>query len=91
MGSLSIHGLVLLYLAKNNDNTVQVIAQEMGLSIRGVQNIIEDPVSAGYLGKQKIGRGIHYTINPGIPLRHYLTRDYKASIILHALGWKKPE
>jgi len=87
----SNHGLIFIYLAKNSNSTVQVIAQEIGLSIRAVQNIIHDLEESGYLTKQKIGRCNRYMINSGMPLPHRLNQDYTVADLLSVLGCKIPQ
>ena len=79
---LSNHGRVFSYLARHPDNTTQLIAQEVGLSIRAVQKIIDDLENDGYLHRQKIGRCNHYSIHPDMPMRHRMESDHTVRELL---------
>ena len=83
---LSNHGRVLAYIAKRPISTTQVIAQEVGLSIRGVQQILDELEEEGYIGRQKLGRCNRYIVHPEIPMRHRLERKYSVGQILLAIG-----
>jgi predicted transcriptional regulator len=79
---LSNHGRVFNYLAKHPENTTQVIAQEVGLSIRAVQKIIDDLELDGYLHRQRVGRCNHYAVHPEMPMRHRMEAAYAVGTIL---------
>jgi predicted transcriptional regulator len=83
---LSNHGIVLGYIAKHPMATFQKIAQEAGLSIRGVQNIITDLEKAHYIEKHKEGRCNYYSVYTELPLRHRLLKKYSVRDILMAIG-----
>jgi len=84
---LTNHGTVLVYIAKHPQAAAQRIAQEAGLSIRAVQNIIIDLEKTGYVTRQKEGRRNHYTVHPEQPIRHRLQGDYPVGNILRAIGY----
>jgi predicted transcriptional regulator len=84
---LSNHGRVLIYLAKHPNSTTQELAQKASLSIRAVQNIIDDLEHGGYITRNREGRKNHYTINPDLPMRHRLEREFAVKEILLALGY----
>jgi len=79
---LTNHGRVFIYLSRHPRNTAQVIAQDVGLSIRAVQKIIDDLESGGYLHRRKVGRCNHYIIHPEMPLRHRLAIEPVAEEVL---------
>jgi DNA-binding MarR family transcriptional regulator len=79
---LSNHGRVFSYLARHPENTTQVIAQEVGLSIRAVQKIIDDLERDGYLRRQKVGRCNHYVVHPEMPMRHRMEENCAVGKIL---------
>ena len=83
---LSTHGIVLAYIAKRPKSTTQVIAQEVGLSIRGVQQILDELEEEGYMDRQKLGRCNHYVVHPEMPMRHSLERKHNVGQILLAIG-----
>jgi predicted ArsR family transcriptional regulator len=82
---LSNHGKVYAYLAGHKDSTTQGIAQEIGISIRAVQNIIDDLEEEGYLQRQKIGRRNNYIIYPGVHARSGMETDYAVGRMLVSL------
>jgi DNA-binding transcriptional ArsR family regulator len=82
----SNHGHVLAFVAEHPQATTQFIAQSGGLSIRAVQNILQDLEEDGYLTKAKVGRNNLYRVNPEKPLRHRLERHHNVSSLLQALG-----
>ena len=83
---LSNHGHILAYVAEHPQSTTQYIAQRARLSIRAVQNILDDLEEGGYLTREKVGRGNQYGINPDKPLRHHLENGRSVSNLLEALG-----
>ncbi len=84
---LTNHGTVLVYIAKHPKAAVQRIAQEAGLSIRAVQNIIIDLEKTGYITRQKEGGRNHYTVHPERPIRHRLQGVYPVGNMLQAIGY----
>jgi len=85
---LSNHGRIFIYIAKHPKSTTETIAREVGLTQRGVQKIITELVSAGYIARRKEGRSNLYTIHPKLPMRHELERDFVVGDLLLALGHK---
>jgi DNA-binding MarR family transcriptional regulator len=88
---LSNHGRVFVYLAKHPKSTSQEIAQEANLSIRTVQNIIDELEINGYVARQKEGRCNRYTVHPELPMRHKLEKDHSVGEILRVLGGREEE
>lgn len=84
---LSNHGRIFVYVAKHPKSTTEVISREVGLTQRGVQKIITELVSAGYIARRKEGRSNLYMINPKLPMRHQLERDFMVGDMLLALGY----
>jgi predicted HTH transcriptional regulator len=62
------HGLVLACIADNPQGTALQVANKVSMSHRTIQRIIRDLVVAGYLSKEKVGRGNRYHINLHLPL-----------------------
>lgn len=84
---LTNHGRVLVYIAKYPQSTEQEIAQDAGLSIRAVQQIVTHLVEGGYIIRDREGRRNRYTVHPEMPMRHRLERDHAVGDILFALGY----
>jgi DNA-binding Lrp family transcriptional regulator len=80
----SNHGRILIYLASNPKCTIQVIAQETGLSIAAVNNIVRTLEKDGYISRIKVGRRNSYHIHPEKPLRHQLEQKYTLNDLLVA-------
>ena len=83
---LSNHGRVLAYVSKNPKSTTQVIAHKVELSIRGVQQILDELEAEGYLNREKLGRCNHYVVHPEMPMRHRLEKKCSVGKILMAIG-----
>jgi DNA-binding IclR family transcriptional regulator len=64
------HLHVLLYVARNPDAQVRVVAMEVGLTERAAHRILSDLAQGGYITVTKNGRRNHYRVNPGTKLRH---------------------
>lgn len=84
---LSNHGRIFVYIAKHPKSTTEVISREVGITQRGVQKIITELVSAGYVARRKEGRSNLYTVHDKLPMRHQLEGDYTAGDLLLALGY----
>lgn len=85
---ISNHGHMVDFLANNPRSTTQEIAQMIGLSIAGVQNIIADLEREGYLTIVKAGRRNQYIVHTDQPMRHPLERDYIVGDVLKSSGHK---
>ena len=64
---------ILLLIAKTSDVRMRELAQEVGITERAVQRIVEDLAASGYLSVTKEGRRNRYTVQTELPLRHSLT------------------
>lgn len=86
---LSNHGRVLIYIFNNPKSTTEEISRETELSQRGVQKIITELETAGYIAHKKKGRRNHYTVNAELPMRHHLEQNHMVGDIIHALGYSR--
>jgi len=86
---LTNHAVVLSLLAQNPRITALELALAIGITERAVRRVIADLAATGYIGKEKLGRGTRYWINPGLPLRHVTHREVAVVDFLKALGWKE--
>ena len=85
---LSKHALVLSLIAKNQRVTAQEMATAIGTTERQVRRVIADLYKDGYISKKKVGRGVKYSINTGLSLRHDTHTDIAIGDFLKALGWR---
>ena len=82
---LSKHGLVLSLISRYPSITGHELAHAIGLTERQIRTIIADLCSCGYVIKEKVGRGIRYTINTDLKLRHCTQRETDVGDFLAAL------
>ena len=83
------HALVLSLLARQPRITARELSADIGITERTVRKIIADLDAVGYITKKKRGRGIRYTINPDLSMRHDAHREIAVGDFLQALGWKR--
>lgn len=83
---LSNHGRVFVYITKHPKSTTEVISREVGLTQRGVQKIITEMDTAGYIARRKEGRSNRYVVHPELPMRHSLEQEHVVGELLLALG-----
>ncbi|MFI7680932.1 helix-turn-helix transcriptional regulator [Actinophytocola sp. NPDC049390] len=86
---LSNHAHVLLCLAADPDQTLPVIAEQVGITTRAVQLILSDLVEGGYVERTKVGRRNHYRVNPDGHLRHPLEAHHHVADLIDALGLRQ--
>ncbi|MBN2076226.1 MAG: winged helix-turn-helix transcriptional regulator [Dehalococcoidales bacterium] len=84
---LSNHGRVLIYIFNNPKSTTEEISRETELSQRGVQKIITELETEGYIAHKKEGRRNHYTVHSELPMRHHLEQNHMVGDIIRALGY----
>lgn len=83
---LTNHGHVLLAVAGAPDARVADIADEVGISARGALAILHDLEDGGYVGRTKVGRRTHYTVNTAMPFRHPATAGHRVGELLTLLA-----
>jgi predicted transcriptional regulator len=83
---LSNHGQVLAYITKHPQKTTQSIAHAVGLSMRGVQIILDELQEEGYIDRQKEGRCNQYAVHPEMPMRHRFHSRHTVGEVLKAIG-----
>ena len=86
---LTNHALVLSLIANHPRITGREIADEIGITERAVRRLIADLDAGGYLTKSRIGKGVEYSINPDLSLRHFTHREVVIGDFLKALGWRR--
>jgi DNA-binding MarR family transcriptional regulator len=83
---LSHHAQVLLCISRDPDARLREIASAVGITERAVQAIVNDLVEAGYVGRTRVGRRNHYSVNAKMPMRHRLQHDLDAGTLLRLMG-----
>jgi biotin operon repressor len=67
---LTNHSHVLLLIARDPESRMRDVAQQVGITERAVQRIVDDLQEYGVLSVVKRGRRNTYTVNLRLPLRH---------------------
>jgi predicted transcriptional regulator len=71
---LTNHAHVLLCLVRDPEMRMRDIADVVGITERGVQKIVADLATEGYLQREREGRCNKYRIDTSRPLRHPIER-----------------
>ena len=82
---LTNHAHVLLCLTRTPDARVKDVAEQVGISERMVQLVLNDLEEAGYLARRRIGRRNVYDVIGG-PLRHPMEQEHQVNELLAVLG-----
>lgn len=85
---LTNHALVLLHIAYHPMTTAREISTYVGITERAISKLISNLDEEGYITKKKVGRRIHYSINPELLLRHDNVREIAVGDFLKVLDWK---
>ncbi len=67
---LSNHAHVLVALYLDPDLVLREVALKVGITERGVQRIVQDLETEGFIRREKVGRKNHYQVITHQPLRH---------------------
>ena len=87
---LTNHSHVLLCIAANPEARMRDLADQVGITERAVQRIIDDLAAAGYLVIEREGRRNRYEIREELNLRHPVEAHCElAGLIGFVLG-KRP-
>ncbi|MFV2172512.1 helix-turn-helix transcriptional regulator [Actinomadura sp. LOL_016] len=79
---LTNHARVLILIARSPSIRMRDVAQEIGITERAAQLIINDLEEAGYLSRTRVGRRNTYTVNPDRPFRHPSEADHDVRDLL---------
>lgn len=71
---LSNHAHVLICLARDPDQRLRDVADQIGITERSVQSIVSDLEAEGILARRREGRRNTYELRLGHPLRHPVER-----------------
>lgn len=83
---ISHHGHALLALARDGEQTIDELAQVLGVTPRSVINVLADLEADGYLTKTRDGRRNRYQINTDAELRHQTSAGHTVGDLIAALG-----
>ena len=82
---LSNHTHVLVCLARNPDQVLREVAQQVGITERAVQRIVAELEAAGVIRRERQGRRNRYFLNLHAPLRHPLERHCTVGELLRSV------
>jgi DNA-binding Lrp family transcriptional regulator len=82
---LTNHAQVLLFIAHNTRVTAREIAENVGITERAVQRIVDDLEEAGYIRRFHEGRSNRYEVDFDRPLRHPAQRGQPIRTLLALL------
>jgi len=82
---LSTHGLVLVALAHNPQQTMRYLAETVGVTERTVQSVVRDLVDGGYVIRIRVGRRNVYRLDATRPMRHPENARHDVAALLQAL------
>jgi DNA-binding MarR family transcriptional regulator len=85
---LTNHAHVLLCLTRSPEARVKDVAEQVGISERMVQLVLNDLEEAGYLSRRRIGRRNAYVVIGG-PLRHPMEQEHQVGELLAVLSDEK--
>ena len=83
---LTTHGLVLVEIAGDPQQTMRSRAEKLGVTERTVQSVIHDLVAEGYVTRVRIGRRNVYRVDPTRPMRHPVAAEHDVAALLQALA-----
>jgi predicted transcriptional regulator len=86
---LTKHALALSLISRHPRITALELGREMEITERAVRKIIADLSNEGYISKKKEGRGVKYSINHKLKLRHKTHREIEIGDLLASLGWRR--
>ena len=79
---LSNHSHVLICLARNPEARMRDVAENVGITERAVQRIVQELVDYGVLSRSRICRRNTYRIHPEKPLRHPVEANCRVEDLL---------
>ena len=82
---LSNHTHVLVCLARNPDQVLREVAQQVGITERAVQRIVSELEAGGVVQRERLGRRNRYHLNLDARLRHPLERHCTVGELLRSV------
>ncbi|MEZ5245515.1 MAG: winged helix-turn-helix domain-containing protein [Acidimicrobiales bacterium] len=82
---LTNHTHVLICLARDPQMRLRDLAEEVGITERAVQGIVNDLRAAGCLMPTRVGRRNHYAIDGESPMRHRVEQGHVIGDLLSVM------
>jgi DNA-binding MarR family transcriptional regulator len=83
---LTNHAQVLVCIAQDPGIRLRELGEAIGITERAVHRIVSDLAAAGYVGRERQGRRIRYTIESDRPVPDALARRRKIGELLDLLS-----
>ena len=83
---LSLHGLVLLCVARDQALRLRDIAVAVGVTERAVQNVIGDLRRSGALAVVRVGRRNRYVLRQPLPITHPIEIEARLGDFIDSLS-----
>ncbi|HUS43419.1 MAG TPA: winged helix-turn-helix domain-containing protein [Ilumatobacteraceae bacterium] len=83
---LTNHSHVLICLARDPQLRLRDLAEQVGITERAVQGIVNDLEAAGCLTRHREGRRNRYAIVTDRPMRHRVERQHLVGDLLSAMA-----
>ena len=83
---LTNHSHVLICLARDPDLRLRDLAEEVGITERAVQGIVNDLEAAGFITKRREGRRNHYSVVRDGFMRHQVEAGHTVGELLDAMA-----
>lgn len=87
---LTNHARVLISIVRTPSIRMRDVAQEIGITERSAQLIINDLEEAGYLSRTRVGRRNTYTVNTDLPFRHPVEADHDVRDLIDLFTGRTP-
>ncbi|MFZ6180921.1 helix-turn-helix transcriptional regulator [Nannocystis pusilla] len=87
---LTNHAHVLLCLARDPGIRLSDVAAEVGLTERGVQRIVKELTTSGYITRERNGRRNRYLVDHRQPLRRSIARHRQVGDLLRLVTGEVP-
>jgi hypothetical protein len=82
---LTNHGLAMLCIAEDPHARMRDIAAKVDITERAAQRIVSDLITAGYVGRRRVGRRNEYSIRTDLRLSLPDQRDVELGSLLSVL------
>ena len=83
---LTNHSHVLVLLHRCPDMVLREVAQQVGITERAVQRIVQDLEEGGFVQRERVGRQNHYEVVTDMSLRHPIEAHCEIGDLLDLLA-----
>ena len=83
---LTNHTHVLILLHRYPDMVLREVSQQVGITERAVQRIVQDLEEGGFIKRERVGRRNHYDVVTDMPLRHPIEAHRDIGDLLDLVG-----